>query len=103
MTMTRDDLVAVALALFGEAHYLEALALVDEYGGAIHEREVNRVKLAILELGDGKIARLPYFVKSARIDFRDVLTGQKLGPMSDDEEASWQAAANQFLVLWNTK
>jgi hypothetical protein len=103
MTTTRDDLVSVALALFGEAHHLEALELVDEYGVEVHEREVNRVKLAILEVSDGKLSRLPYFVKCAKIDYRDVLTGQRPGPMSAEEEAKWQATADRFLALWSEK
>ena len=100
---SRDDVVSKALALFGEARATEALALVDAYGSETHEREVNRVKLAILEVCDGKMTRLPYFVKCAKIDYRDVLVGAKLGPMTDEEEAKWQASANRTLALWNKK
>jgi hypothetical protein len=89
--------------LFGEDKYREALGLVDQYGIERHEREVNRVKLAILESSEGRLSRLPYFVKCAKIDYRDLLTGQRLPPMSEAEEARWQASADLWLARWNTK
>ncbi len=103
MTTTRDDVVSRAHALFGATHAAQALALVDEYGTQSHEREVHRVQLAILDLSDGKMSRLPYFVQCAKIDYRDVLTGARLAPMTDEEEARWQASADRLLALWNKK
>lgn len=103
MTVTRDDVVAKARELFGDADYQSALARVDQYGTDSHAREVDRVKFAILEVSDGKMSRLPYFVACARIDYRDVLGGQRLGPMTDAEEAQWQAGADHLLALWNLK
>ena len=102
MPTTREDVVAKALALFG-AQAAQALVLVDQYGTEPHEGEVERVRLAILEVSDGKLARLPYFIKCARIDYRDLLTGARLGPMTDAEESQWQAAADQRLARWNHK
>jgi len=101
MTSTREDVVSKAIALYGADQSVQALALVDAYGTETHEREINRVKLAILEVSDGKMARLPYFVKCAKIDYRDVLTGAKLGPMTDAEDLKWQASADRMLALWN--
>jgi hypothetical protein len=103
MTITRDDVVRKAHELFGDERAARALALVDEYGIESYEREVNRVKLTILDVSDGKLSRLPYFVKCAKIDYRDVLTGQKLGPMTDEEESKWQASADRMLAIWNKK
>jgi len=103
MTVTRSEVVAKARELFGEAGCQDALALVDRYGTERHEGEVDRVKLAILELSDGKKSRLPYFVACAKIDYRDVLGGQRLGPMTDAEEAQWQAGADRLLALWKAK
>jgi hypothetical protein len=97
------DVISAATRLFGEAHAQEALALVSEYGQAPHEREVERVQLAILEISEGKLARLPYFVKCAKIDYRDVLTGARLGPMTEEQEAEWQAAGDRRLAQWNSK
>ena len=103
MPATRADVEALALALFGEARWREALALVDQYGVEPHEREVERVKVAILEVSDGRLSRLPYFVKCAKIDYRDVLGGQRLGPMTPEQEAEWQAGADRRLALWNKR
>ena len=100
MTTMREDVLATALALFGQSDVVEVMALVDRYGVEPHEREVNRVKLAILEVSDGKKARLPYFVTVAKLDYRDVLTGQRLGPMSADEEEKWLASAQRLMDLW---
>lgn len=101
MTATRDDVVAKAVALFGEDRAVQALALIDEYGTKSYEREVDRVKLAILEVSDGKLNRLAYFVRCAKIDYRDVLTGARLGPMTEEEETKWQASADCMLAQWN--
>lgn len=102
MNATREALVSKAVALFGEQAQ-QALALVDQYGAEPHEGEVDRVKLAILEVSEGKLSRLPYFVKCAKIDYRDVLTGARLGPMTDEEEAKWQASADRMMALWDRK
>ena len=99
--VTREDVISAAQALFGEAQAPHALALVDAYGIESHERDVDRVRLAILELSDGKMTRLPYFVQCAKIDYRDVVTGAKLGSMTEEEEAKWQASADRMLALWN--
>lgn len=101
--VTREDVVASANALFGEAQAPHALALVDAYGIERHEREADRVRLAILELSDGKMTRLPYFVQCAKIDYRDVLGGARLGPLTDEQEAQWQASADRMLTLWSKK
>lgn len=101
MMATRDDVVAKAVALFGEDRAAQVLALLDEYGTKSYEREVDRVKLAILEVSDGKLNRLAYFVRCAKIDYRDVLTGARLGPMTEEEETKWQASADCMLAQWN--
>ncbi len=101
--MTREDVVNRASALFGPDGAPSALRIVDEYGTEAHEREVDRVKFAILEVSEGRLSRLPYFVKCAKIDYWDVLTGARLPHMTDDEEADWQARADRMLALWNRK
>lgn len=101
MTDPRDALVARAVALFGPERATQALAIVDRYGTASHEHEADRVKLAILEVSEGRMNRLPYFVQCAKIDYRDVLTGARLGPMTEAEEAEWQLSADRFVAQWN--
>lgn len=103
MAVTRDDVVRLATDLFGSDQAAEALSLVDAYGTEAHEREVDRVKLAILEVSEGKLGRLPYFVACAKIDYRDVLLGARLPRMSAEEEARWQASADRMVTLWNRK
>jgi hypothetical protein len=103
MQLTREHVESLALALFGEAEWRQALEIVDRYGIESYEHEINRVKVAILETSEGKLSRLPYFVECAKIDYRDVLTGQRLPPMSEAQEAEWQATANAWLERWKAK
>ena len=103
MSVTRSEVVARALALFGEDLAELALREVDQYGIEPYEREVDRVKLEILDVSEGKLHRLPYFVKCAKIDYRDVLTGARLPPMSETEEAAWIASANRQLEKWSNR
>jgi hypothetical protein len=48
-------------------------AALSEYGVAQHEREVARVRLAILRLSAGQIDRVKELVAVAKRDYRDVL------------------------------
>jgi hypothetical protein len=50
-----------------------ALELLDTYGVAAHERERERVQLAILKLSEGKEEKLREYVGVAKRDYRDVL------------------------------
>lgn len=103
MPHTREQVEALALTLFGSARMKDALALIDEYGTQPHEREVHRVHLAILEVSEGRMNRLPYFIQCAKIDYRDVLVGAKLPGMTEAEEARWQASADRMLAKWKNK
>ena len=46
---------------------------LERYGGLPHEREEERVKLAILKLCDGQADRVAGLVAAAKRDYRDVL------------------------------
>lgn len=100
MTASRDDVLTTVNALFAPNEVEAVLELLDTYGTQPHEAEANRVKCAILQLTEGKKARLAYFVQCAKIDYRDVLTGQRLPSMTPQEEAAWQAHADRMLGLW---
>jgi len=50
-----------------------ALAELRRYGQEPHEREVERVHLAILKLCDARVDRLIELVIAAKRDYRDVL------------------------------
>jgi len=47
--------------------------LLSRYGVEAYEKEPQRVRLAILKLSRGKIARAEYYLEEAKKDYRDVL------------------------------
>ena len=51
----------------------ELETLLEEYGREPHEREVERVRRAIVLLSEGDLASARYFVSVAKTDYRDVL------------------------------
>ena len=103
MTPTREQVVSSIKAKFGESRLAEVLAALDQYGAESHEREVNRVKLAILELSEGKIEKLLHWIKTAKVDYRDTLAAQELGPLSPEEGARLRAWAKNLLNRWRRK
>jgi hypothetical protein len=97
MTHTRADVLEAANAMFGEDNLTAVLVALDEYGTESYELEVNRVKVAILKLSGGKMDTLLYWVKIAKVDYRDPLAAQALGPLSPDEGAKLQAVAKNLI------
>jgi hypothetical protein len=74
VTATRRELVLAAVArCFSEAERDRALEILDTYGLEPHERERERVQLAILNLCGGDLGRLKHFVEVAKTDHRDLL------------------------------
>lgn len=49
------------------------LAELQKYGQETHEREAERVRLAILKLCEARLDRVAHFVTLAKRDYRDVL------------------------------
>jgi len=70
------------------------------YGVQPHEPEVERVQLAILELARGDGDRIRQLVKVAKVDYRDVLAWQQLGPLPLDQGQALQAAAREVIKNW---
>jgi hypothetical protein len=103
MTHTREDVLALTIALYGKADLNEILSALDEYGTGSHEPEVSRVHLAILQLSESSKEKLVYFVKIAKIDYRDVLAWQKLKPLSPEEGAKWKTLAKSLIDRWGKK
>jgi len=97
MTHSREDVLAAARAAFSDSELSEILAALDLYGAQPHEREIERVQLAILQISQGSKEKLLQFVKAAKADYRDVLAWQQLGPLSPKEGAKWQAAARTLI------
>jgi hypothetical protein len=73
MAHSREDVVASVRASFPKGSRTRVLELLDMYGVAAHEREQERVQLAILKLSEGKEERLRQYVGVAKRDYRDVL------------------------------
>src|SRR2546430_1447082 len=73
MAHSREDVVASVRASFPKESRARTLELLDTYGVAAHERERERVQLAILKLSEGKEERLRQYVGVAKRDYRDVL------------------------------
>jgi len=63
---------AIAAAFRAEAH-ARVRAMIEAYGREPHERERERVQLAIVKLSEGDEAKLGYFLSVAKQDYRDVL------------------------------
>jgi hypothetical protein len=73
MTASRAMVVDAIGILFPAEARDRVLAMVDAYGSAPHERERERVQLAIVRLSEGDEAKLGYFLSVAKQDYRDVL------------------------------
>jgi hypothetical protein len=103
MTPTRDDVVAAAQATFPDGDLATILAVLDLYGTQPHERERERVQLAILQLSGGSEDKLLYLVQAAKTDYRDVLAWQQLGPLSESEGEKVKNEARGLLEKWGGK
>jgi hypothetical protein len=103
MTQPREELLAAARAMFGQKDLESVLAALDAYGAESHEPEADRVRLAILQLSEGKKEQLLYWVGIAKVDYRDVLASRQLGPLSSEEGARWQAMAQDLIKGWGKK
>jgi len=73
MTHSRNDVLASVRVIFPGSDWPGVVALLDAYGVASHERERERVQLAILKLCEGSEDKLRDYVNVAKRDYRDVL------------------------------
>ena len=73
MAHSREDVLASVRASFPRERRTRVLELLDAYGLAAHERERERVQLAILKLSEGNEEKLRDLVDVAQRDYRDVL------------------------------
>ena len=100
MAATRDDVVAAVHARFPQGERDAVLAVLDLYGAEPHERERERVQLAIVELSGGDADKLLYYVQTAKQDYRDILYWQASGPLSPAEGEALQAKVGDLLRSW---
>jgi hypothetical protein len=103
MTYASDNVLAAARAVVPESEMPEILAALALYGTEPYEHEIERVRLAILELSGGSKEKLLQLVKAAKLDYRDVLAWQQLGPVSPEEGGELKAAARSLIESWGKK
>ena len=100
MTHTREQMITAARAAFGEDALADIVAALDQYGVERHEPERERVQLAIIALCGSDKDRLLRYVRDAKVDYRDILAAQQLGPSSEDEGGKLQDAARALISKW---
>ena len=61
--------------LFSRQQWPQVRQLLQEYGSNDWEREVDRVRLALLKLSAGDVEKLRAWLETAKQDYRDVLVG----------------------------
>src|SRR2546423_38595 len=94
---------AAAKMLFPLSDTSTILSIVDLYGTEPHERERERVQLAIIALSQGNEEKLRELVKTAKTDYRDVLSWAETGPLSKSEGEKQQELARGLLQKWGKK
>ena len=103
MTTTREDVVAAVQVAFPRSGTARMLAALDLYGTEPQEREVDRVKVAIVALSEGSEDKLRHLVQVAKTDYRDILSWVETGPLSQAEGEKQRLAARRLLEQWGKK
>ena len=68
MTCPRDNVIAAVKTVFPDRDATAILAVVDLYGTAPHEPDVDRVRLVIMERSEVDEERLKYLAQVAKVD-----------------------------------
>lgn len=102
MPVTRQQLLDAIEGDFAASETSAVLAIVDQYGAEPHEREPERVRLAIVRLAAGDRELLPRLLYAAKDDHRDVLAWADAGPLSPEVGERLRAAARKLLARWGT-
>lgn len=97
------DVAAALRARFPQGDIAALQATLNLYGTEPHEPERERVRLAIIELCGGDEARLAQLVRDAKIDYRDILAAQELGPHGDARGPALQDEAQALIERWGEK
>ena len=103
MAATRENVVAAARTAFPRGDTAAIVEMLNLYGTEPHERERERVQLAVLALSQGSEDKLLQFVQAAKIDYRDVLSWVETGPLSEAQGAALTKAALRLLERWGDK
>ncbi len=102
MPATREDVIAAVRGAFSAGDEQAVLAMLDLYGAEPHERERERVQLAIVHLSRGSADRLQELVQAAKTDYRDILSYAQ-GPLSPAEGEKLQRAARDLMARWGKR
>lgn len=110
MDLTPELVHRLVDRLFASGERTTALALLECYGAAPHEREVIRVRVAVLKLSEGRLTELERLIARARQDYRDVLAWaeypaelvQPIWRLPDSDVAQVRAADRAQYVAWLT-
>jgi len=70
---TRELVIKKAKGVFPGEDTSKIMGILDQYGVRPHEKERERVQLAILKLSGGEVEKLQEEVKVAKQDYRNVL------------------------------
>jgi hypothetical protein len=97
------DLWAELRAAFPGADVDALGAELARYGSEAHEREVERVRRAIVALCAGDATRVAGLVDAAKLDYRDVLLWHDEGPMDPEQAADAAARAGWMLERWGKR
>lgn len=78
MTQSKSDIISEAVmsavsSAFTPELRSKALDILSEYGLGIHERETERVHLAVITLCGGNMDELKAWVAEAKKDYRNIL------------------------------
>jgi hypothetical protein len=76
----------------------EALRILRQYGVEPHEREADRVRLAILKLAGKKLEKIRKAVETAKKDYRDILAYAEYPNQMNHDSWKLTAEQNQALV-----
>jgi hypothetical protein len=71
--VTRKQVERIVRRDFSAEHFVEVMAMLDEYGKESYQREVERVQLDILKLASGKMDALRKRIEDAKTNYRDVI------------------------------
>lgn len=88
---------------FPEADASSIVALLNTYGTESHERERERVQLAIVKLCDGDAGKVQSYIDVAKTDYRDVLHWASRPAPTAQEAAKDLHAVREVLTLWGKK
>jgi len=73
MKSTRSQVIRKVKLYWPDRDLDEVMGILDQYGLKKYETGGDRVQMAVIKLSEGDFDRLPELIKTAKIDYRDVL------------------------------